>query len=192
MLAGPEETALECAHCRDAKWRFDGVIAAGEYADELRRLVLEAKRPAGEAIAAGLGRAAWLVGADRLTDLRPDAVVPIPMHWRRRLMRQTNSPELIAGVLARQLRGRGVRAPLAGRLLARHRPTRPQARVARSQRLPNVRRAFSVRRGYRLTGATVLLVDDILTTGATASEAAAELKRAGAGRVVLVVAAKSL
>jgi len=74
----------------------------------------------------------------------------------------------------------------------RRRHTEPQFSLPPSQRLPNVRRAFAVRKGYPLTGQHVLLVDDILTTGATCSEAARALKAAGAGRVSVVVAARTL
>ncbi|MEN1679921.1 MAG: double zinc ribbon domain-containing protein [Planctomycetota bacterium] len=178
---------LACTHCQDVKWRFDAAATAGEYAGELRRLVLAAKRAENEAIASGLGRLAADNASELLAGERPDVLTVVPMHWRRRLVRQTNSPEIIGSVVARRL---GV--PFAPRLLARRRSTAPQISLARSKRTPNVRRAFAVRRGYGLDGATVVLVDDVLTTGATASEAAATLKRAGARRVVLVVAAKSL
>jgi predicted amidophosphoribosyltransferase len=60
------------------------------------------------------------------------------------------------------------------------------------QRWENVRRAFSVRGGYHLKEAHVLLVDDILTTGATCSEAARTLRKAGASRVTVVVAARAI
>lgn len=178
---------LACTHCRDTKWRFDAAAAAGEYAGELRRLVLAAKRAENDAIATGLGRLAAGNARRLLAGDPPDVVTVVPMHWRRRLVRQTNSPELIGGVVARWLGAR-----FKPRLLVRQRPTAPQISLARSKRAPNVRRAFRVRSNRRLAGMSVVLVDDVLTTGATADEAAATLKRAGARRVVLVVAAKSL
>jgi len=167
--------------------RFDEAIAAGIYDGLLRHLVLRAKHPAEESVATSLGKLMSRRANDRLRELRPDVVATIPMHWRRRLVRQTNSPELMGEVLARSL---GV--PFAPRLLKRTRATKPQPSVATSDRIPNVRNAFRLRRGYALAGATVVLVDDILTTGATCSEAARALRRAGAERVVAVVAARSL
>ncbi|MEM6330708.1 MAG: double zinc ribbon domain-containing protein [Planctomycetota bacterium] len=176
-----------CGSCQDARFRFDAAHAAGEYGGLLRTLVLEAKHAAGEATALLLGSIVWSATGGALAGVGADVVCAVPMHWRRRLLRQTNSPELIAEVVADRLA-----APFAPRLLRRTRATTPQTELARSLRLPNVRRAFALRRGYRLAGATVLLIDDILTTGATCNEASRALLEAGAGRVVVVVAARSL
>lgn len=182
-----DDKALPCHRCRDLRLHFDEALAAGEYEGLLRHLTLRAKRASEEATSLGLGRLMWQHAAPRLTELAPDAVAVVPMHWRRRLVRQTNAPEIMAEPIAR-----GLKIPLAPRLLKRLRSTVPQPSLARSQRLPNVRRAFAVRRGFGIEGATIVLIDDILTTGSTCSEAARALKQAGAARVVVVVAAKSL
>lgn len=180
-----------CGHCRGVSLRFDAAIATGVYEGLLRRLILQAKHPSEEAVALGLGRLMADRAGEWLHQFEPDLVATVPMHWRRRLGRQTNSPEIMAEVVARRLR-----IPLRRRLLRRVRATTPQTQLAQTARLPNVRRAFAVRRGWtgrnQLAGKTVLLIDDILTTGATASEAARALKAAGAERVVAVVAARSL
>jgi predicted amidophosphoribosyltransferase len=108
------------------------------------------------------------------------------MHWWRRVQRGTNSPDLIATHLADQ-----ARIDCLPRCVARRRATQPQSELAPSDRFQNVRGAFRLRRGYDVRAAKVLLVDDILTTGATASEVARVLKRAGAERVRVLVVART-
>jgi predicted amidophosphoribosyltransferase len=134
-----------------------------------------------------MGHLLWQRCRDRLTALKPDVVVPIPLHWRRRLVHRTNSAALLAEVLAARLH-----VPLAEGLLQRRRHTVRQFDLTPPQRWENVRRAFGVRAGYHLTSAHVLLVDDILTTGATCSEAARALRKAGAERVTIAVVARAI
>lgn len=122
----------------------------------------------------------------RLTDYRADVVVPMAMHWSRRMVRGVNGPEISAEVVAGEL---GV--PMARRLLVRRRKTRRQFNLSPPQRFRNVRQAFGVSAGYHLDAARVLLVDDILTTGATCSEAARVLRGAGAEEVGVAVLARA-
>jgi ComF family protein len=112
-----------------------------------------------------------------------DLVVPMPLSWPRRLRRGFNQAERFARPLARRL-GVPFRC-LVGR---RGRP-RPQSRLARVERGANVAETFRLRSRRGLSGSRVLLVDDILTTGATARAAAAELVAGGAARVTVLVAA---
>lgn len=179
--------APACAHCHKHALRFDGATAAGPYEGLLRRLVLSAKHVTGEGVATALGRLAAQAAQPRLAGERVDVVTCVPMHWRRRVVRQTNSAEVMCLAAARALA-----APADPGLLRRTRATRPQASLPMTSRRTNLRGAFAPRRGGRLHAATVVLVDDVLTTGATCSGAAAALRRAGADRVVAVVAARSL
>ena len=181
------ESPIPCAQCHPHSFRFDEVITAGVYRGMLREMALRSKRLSHEPAAAALGMLVSERAAARLRRLEVDVVTSVPMHWRRRLGRQTNGPELIAKVVADRFG-----FDFAPQLLRKIRPTVPQPSVARSGRLANQRRAFRLAPGFRLHGATVLLVDDILTSGATCSEAAGELKRAGAKRVVAVVAARAI
>src|SRR4029079_16417363 len=104
-----------------------------------------------------------------------------------RWLHGTNSAAVLAEVLADKLR-----VPLATSMLKRLRHTAPQFSLPPSERRANVRGVFALRTGYHLEQANVLLVDDILTTGSTCSEAARALKRAGAARVVVAVAARTM
>ncbi|MCA9239935.1 MAG: ComF family protein [Planctomycetales bacterium] len=176
-----------CVHCEKLPLNFDVGIAIGSYEGLLRKLVLEAKEVTGETTAAVLGRMLASTVAERMDAQSIDLVTCVPMPWRRRLVRRHNAPEVIGEVLARQLA-----APFRPRLVRTTRAPHKQSELAASERRRNVRGAFRVRADNRLRGATVALVDDILTTGATCSEAAKELKAVGAARVVAVVAARSL
>jgi len=175
-----------CYRCRGRKLWFDATIAAGAYEGELRELVLTMKQSEGDSVSLAIGRLIWHQRREHLEKLQADVVAPIPLHWRRRLVHRTNSAGLLAEVLASRLR-----VPLAERLLRRRRHTVPQSTLTPPQRWTNVRQAFIVGGRRQLKGAHVILVDDILTTGATCSEAARALRKAGAARVTVVVAARA-
>jgi predicted amidophosphoribosyltransferase len=176
-----------CYRCGGRKIWFDGTVAAGLYDGLLRDLVLAMKTSKGDRVSLAMGRLLWNLRQERLQLLDVDIVAPIPLHWRRRLAHRTNSAAVLAEVLASRL---GVR--LAEWLLRRRRHTPPQSELTPPQRWENVRQAFSVRSSYYLRNAHVLLVDDILTTGATCNEAARALRRAGAKRVSVAVVARAI
>jgi ComF family protein len=175
-----------CPHCRHLRFRFDRGLALGAYDGPLRELVLLTKRRAGASTALGLAHLLMESHGEHLRREAFDLVAPVPMHWRRRLARQASGPDLIAEVVAERLR-----VPLVTSLVRRTRSTTPQFQLPVSRRKRNVRRAFALRWGHALNSANVLLVDDILTTGATCSEIARVLKRGGAARVTVVVLARS-
>jgi len=114
-----------------------------------------------------------------------DAIVPVPLHWRRRLGRGYNQAERIAHPLALRL---GL--PLLS-VLRRSRSTPPQTSLGKADRLANLRRAFWVPHPRRVSQLRLLLVDDVSTTGATLDAAAAALRRAGASGVTALVAART-
>ena len=174
-----------CEMCDGAWLRFDSAFSLGPYRSELGKAVLRMKGPSGDTLSAAMGRLLHLRRGRDVAAFRPDVVAPVPMFWTRRLARGTNSAEILAEGLARHLR-----VPLARGMIVRCRNTLPQARLKPKERFANVRGAFRVRGGYDLEGLRVVLVDDILTTGATASEVAGVLKRAGVSRVTAVVLAR--
>jgi len=174
-----------CLLCRDTPLWFDSVIALGVYQDRLQAAVSQMKSPAGGALAAALGRLLAVRRGPQLAALGADLIVPIPMHWMRRLRRAVNSPDILAQRLGRHL---GI--PVRRRILVRSRKTLLQKELRPRERFPNVRGALRVRPTRYLSGARVLLVDDVLTTGATCSEAARVLKQAGAALVAVAVLAR--
>jgi ComF family protein len=175
-----------CARCRGHSLGFDAALALGAYEGPVRELCLRLKHE----------RNAWL--APWLCDLLVEArraeiarlpadtwVVPVPLHWWRRFRRGYNQADALAGGLARRLDLR-IRRPLR-----RVKSTDPLARKGATERLEAMRGAFQSRRDPGLKGRTILLVDDILTTGATSGAAARALKKAGARRVAVAVLART-
>ena len=181
-----QDGAEDCSQCRGRKLHFDSATALGRYEADLRAAVLRMKHAADEPLALAIGS----VIADRhkhlLGERRWDAIVAVPMHWSRRAFRGTNSPEVIARCIARQLG-----APAEPRILIRRRRTASQGNLPRSKRLRNLRGAFRASKAYDLAGARLLLVDDVMTTGATANQCARTLKLAGAERVDVLVVARA-
>jgi len=112
-----------------------------------------------------------------------DAVVPMPLHWRRRFERGFNQAALIAAQVARRRKIPVIHA------VRRVRATRTQTGLTNAKRRDNVRGAFRVGRGS-LQGLRILLVDDVMTTGATGSACASVLKKAGAKSVTLLTLAR--
>ena len=172
----------ECPWCREHGLRFDHAYALGNYADDLREAIIRLKHPNEDALSTALAETLCERYLAVWQDAGFDIVVPVPMHWWRRVRQGHNGPELTAASVARRLAIRDY-----PRLLKRRRLTKPQAGLSHPQRQDNVRNAFAVRAGYRVDGARVLLNDDILTSGATCSEAARTLKRAGAQRVDVAI-----
>lgn len=121
----------------------------------------------------------------RLGECPADRVLPVPLHPTRLRERTFNQAELLAAAVARRM---GI--PCEKELLIRCRPTRPQAELTREERSRNVRGAFDLRRGSSLKGQRLILVDDVLTTGATAEACAKLLKSAGTRSIWAVTAAR--
>ncbi len=183
---GPHtDTTGGCTECRGVTLGFERAVRLGPYRGRLRDAVLRTKALAGEGLADRLGR---LFAEQRGSDLRaagPELVAPVPLHWWRKWGRGYNQAEAVARELAA-----GLGVPFAPRLLRRVRWTPQQLQPTRVARRENVRGAFRVRGGARAAGKTVLVVDDVMTTGSTLGEAARALRGAGAARVVVAVLAR--
>ena len=174
-----------CWDCPNPLSRFASVVRLGPYAGPLRMAIRELKYRRRETMRRRLGMMLAVAASARLIEAPPEVVIPVPMHWRRRLARGCDHSGLLAHTVARHMA-----LPL-GRELIRVRHTRPQVHLSRSGRMANVRHAFTVKRASDIAGARVLLVDDVTTTGATANESARALLSAGAGAVHLAVIAKA-
>ncbi|HEY2881925.1 MAG TPA: phosphoribosyltransferase family protein [Pirellulales bacterium] len=179
-------SAADCSHCQGQKFPWQRAVALGPYHGELSRAIVKVKLPRHEPQTLSLAK---LLFQKRETDLRGLAAnfaVPVPMHWFRRWRRGVNGPDLIAEVLADKLN-----LPIR-RLLKRRRLTPLQTDLSPSERQKNQKKSFVVRKRQAVQGQRILLVDDVLTTGATAAEAAKTLLAAGAAAVFVAAIARGI
>lgn len=176
-----------CPLCRDSAFDFESVITLATYSGRLREAILRMKWPGTEPIMDAMGELLCDRRGDEIRVLRPSLVVPVPMHWRRRWVRKTNGPDILAAKAARLLR-----VPCRTRVLRLNRNIRPQKGLRLRDRRKNLVGAFRVAKGYDIRDARVLLVDDVLTTGATCDAAAKALRAAGAASVVVAVLARTV
>ena len=159
--------------------------AAVRYDDVARTLVHALKYQDRTDLAPAMG--CWMARAGKELLADADLLVPVPLHWRRGWSRRYNQSAALARVIEQQS---GVRlAPLA---LRRVRPTQQQVGLSRSQRASNVQGAFKVApdRQSQIHGSRVVLVDDVLTSGATVDACARALLRAKAASVDVLVFAR--
>lgn len=183
---GPHlEHAGSCYHCRDERYRFSKVVSLGEYRDELRSAILCGKENYGGPTIAALTRLLANEVRTQFADPRFDWIVPVPQHWWSSLWRTHYSPETMAHLLSRELR-----IPCLMNRLRKVRWTLQQTDVTASERRRQLRNAF--RASKRVQWGRVLLVDDVMTTGATCDRSARALLSAGASEVAIAVLARSV
>jgi ComF family protein len=174
----------QCAYCRPRSFAFDAALRLGKYDGALRKAILFIKHRHNEGLADRLASRWGVEQQSRLVEWGVHAVVPVPLFWMNRLWRGYNQSGALARGLAERL---GVK--YQSRWLYRTRRTAKQSLLGPTARLDNVRGAFQA--SVPLAGMRILLVDDVLTTGATASEAASALKRGGASWVGVAVLARA-
>lgn len=174
--------ALVCGRCLREPPRYDATLALADYAAPVDGMVialkfghrLELARVFGELLAERMGER---VPRDAL-------LTPVPLAFERHAERGFNQAREIARTVARRLA-----LPLAADALLRARHGAPQEKLTLDERRRNIRGAFAVRADVR--GRTAVVVDDVMTSGATLDEIAAALKRAGAARVINLVVART-
>ena len=169
-----------CGRCIAEPPHFDTVIAACRYAFPLDGLI-QAYKYSGRLVA---GAALASLLTDRVRQ-HPDLIVPVPLTAQRLRERGFNQALELARALGQQMG-----APVNAQLCVKTRDTAPQTRLPWKQRRKNIRGAFVVEGG--VAGLHVAVVDDVLTTGATLSELARNLKRAGAATVTGYVIARTV
>ena len=202
---GASRIVLRCSFCATMKLKFVQTTVLGEYRDMLQQLVLKSKQTTGSTLCFSLG---GLLGERILqtsvggpstipveSDLVeesgiqriPDIVCSVPMHWRRRFKRKINGPDIIATGVARV-----VARPVSFKLLNCTRLSKKQGMLSRGQRQQNVKSSYAVNvdEARRFIGKRVLLVDDVMTSGATLNELSRLLLRHGIESVSVAVIAR--
>ncbi|MBI3318236.1 MAG: ComF family protein [Candidatus Omnitrophica bacterium] len=165
--------------------RLDLWVSPFLYEGVIKELILEMKYR-GQLSLARPG-AGWMTAAVQgaAEELSPEWIVPVPLHPARLRERTFNQAQALAQPLAQALK-----LPCRGDVLERRKPTPPQTGLSRLERLENVRGAFSLRPGAVVQASSVLLVDDVFTTGATLEACAQVLKKTGVSRVAAVTLAR--
>jgi ComF family protein len=180
-----EDSEHLCGNCIQQMPPYAGARSFGYYLAELSGIIQGLKFQ-GRRNLAGL-LAPLLAGAFFETWAREDfdLVVPVPLHPKRKRERGYNQSELLARLLARQI------AIPYDNALARIRSTLPQVGLTDSQRLENLRKAFSCVNPQQVSGLRILLIDDVMTTGATVASAAQALLEGDALRVSVLTVARA-
>lgn len=178
----PLDSEGRCALCRSGLRAFDAAYSYGPYGGTLRELIHLLKYRGIQPLAAPLG---GFLLRSLPRDEAFDAIVPVPLHWRRRWQRGFNQAELLARTVAHST---GIPAR---NMLRRVRATSTQAGLTNSARRRNMIQAFRCGRAEQVRDQRILLVDDVMTTGSTAAACARALKSAGAARVAVLTVARA-
>ena len=193
----PQDGTLQpCVQCRREKLLFAGVTPLWSYQDRVCEAIVAAKyghqSPLGWALGRRLGDQIALVTADTMI---ADLVTFVPSHFTRHLVRGGNGNRAIADGVCSSLRAKNP-AIRCRSLLTMRRRIKKQAWLQGEQRRENVKGAFAIKKSYGLSKSLVnrhiLLVDDVLTTGATANEVTQVLLASGAEKVTLAVVARAI
>jgi competence protein ComFC len=184
-VAGAIDHDFICYSCSAEKPAFDSARSAARYdgvvGESLRQLKYEQALWLAPDLATLLHNCIQAEYPDRSFDL----LVPVPLHHVRRRGRGYNQAAILARELARIIGNKSHPG-----LLTRIRPTISQTNLTAKERLSNVTKAFQYKRGKQLAGQNVLLVDDVMTTGATVKACANALKKGGAASVHVITAAR--
>jgi ComF family protein len=178
------EEAL-CAECARESHSWDRARAVLRYDKNSRGLVLGLKHGDRTHSAGAFGRWMHRVAGEIMGDA--DLLVPVPLHWTRLFQRRYNQ----AALLAQAIRAAGG-PEIAADWLVRRRRTPSQGHLGPRARERNVRGAFAIRKGRSFAGKRVVIIDDVMTTGATVEECARVLKRGKAVFVGVMILARAL
>ena len=184
---GDITTAFECANCRDLDLHFRWARASVVANDFLRDVIHRYKYSRALWFEPFLADVLLRSAVPALREEKLAGIVPVPLHPVKQREREFNQAERLAAPLARAL---GI--PVLTDLVKRTQPTRTQTQLDKHARADNVRRAFAPVKSKTLRGERLLVLDDVLTTGATTSAVARVLRENGAGEVLVWSLARGL
>ncbi|QEG23656.1 DNA utilization protein GntX [Mariniblastus fucicola] len=181
----PASFGDRCALCHDLPLRFDSAVALGNYHGLLKRMILDLKRDMNESLAFQLGRLLGLRLLQQEFFEHVDFLIPVPIHWWRRFKRGFHASAVIA---------EGVRSTtgvaIADGMLRCERLTDKQGTLSGPKRFSNVKNAFTLKPLVTVEKARVVIVDDVMTSGATLSELAKMLRKSGAASAHCAIVAR--
>ncbi len=174
-----------CPQCQKIRLHFDRAFSPCVYTGAIKELIHEFKYKSKDYLGPLLSRLmVEFIKEYNLPIETIDFIVPVPLHTTRLREREFNQSEILSRYIAREFK-----KDAFCDVIQRHRLTKTQTELQINKRLLNVQGGFSVTKGHGLKGKHILLVDDVLTTGATCSEAAKTLKDAGANIVFVLTLA---
>jgi len=171
-----------CSSCLKFKFHFDRAFSPCVYTGTIKQLIHEFKYCGKDYLGEPLGRLMNKFIKDyRLPIEYLDFIIPVPLHKSRLRQREFNQAQVLSEQVAKEFNKK-----VLPDVLLRNRPTRTQTELAFAERHKNVEKSFTVRDPGLIKDTNLLLIDDVLTTGATSSEAARALKDSGA-RIIFVM-----
>lgn len=174
---------LICGRCISHKPKVDMMRSLLEFSSETKKIIHKFKYNDKTSLGRFFAKLLHNRFKQELKDA--DLIIPVPMHKLKRIFRNYNPPQILANELAKQMDKK-----MLPELLIKKKMTKSQVGLTRMQRAKNLSGSFEVNKKFDITGKVILLVDDVLTTGATSNECSKILKKAGAMRVKLVTIAK--
>lgn len=169
---------FECANCKEMDLKFDFARSAVRANGPIRDIIHRYKYNQETWFEEFLGELLLHAIDDSLDGSAWDGLVPVPLYHAREREREFNQAERLARWIGKRLD-----KPTHARWLKRSRPTKTQTALTRKERMENVRKAFGLKQPELVAGKSFIIIDDVLTTGATTSACAGILKKAGAARV---------
>ncbi len=188
-LAALAVASKKCYYCERRKWSFRRAYCYTAYADKAARAARKIKQPTCEPLAIEIGKriAGWLQTHPPFLTHTYDAIVPVPQHWLRRAALRYNQADVLAIQISKVLQ-----LPIRRHWLYRTRWTEKQGTKTIEERRTGPLHSFDCKPRKELAGASILVVDDIVTSGATAHEASQALRQAGVMRVDIAAFARGV
>ena len=183
--SGITSSSKGCPEGKNNKLRFEKCFFVSDNTEPVKTLIHQFKYKKHTCLATPLGYLLTNLLYQK-TICEIDFVVPVPLHWKKKQERGFNQSELMAKKICNELS-----IPISINNLHRVKNTLSQTQLSRIQRQKNVKSAFKVKNPEKFYQKNVLLVDDVLTTGMTASECAKSLENAGTNNVFLIALARS-
>lgn len=184
-----------CNDCMKHPFDFTAARAAGLYNQMLKSIIHFYKYHGRTELARPLGRLLW-DAFHRFYDVKAfDLIIPVPLHWFRRMRRGFNQAALLVRQWEKLADLQGIAFKpniICENRLYRCRHTAPQTGLGKRRRAANLKNAFKVRNSQGIHDKCILLVDDVMTTGATVDACAKVLKRAGAGQIKVLTLARAV
>ena len=172
-----------CKYCTASKPKFAAARSACVYDGNTRKIAVRFKFRDGTYLAPHI--ASFMLNAGRELLYKTDVITAVPLHYNRQLKRKYNQASLLAKHLAKQ-----TKIAYEPFLLKRIKSTKQQTKLNKKQRTENVEDAFQASDDFNYRGKTIMIVDDVMTTGATINECAKALKQKGAKKVYALTFAR--